>query len=289
MVADPDRNPSLSTLRPPDNPAGSGQARILTGRTILAVFAHPDDESLACGGTLARAADAGAHGVFGRAPRGERGWVGEAARVRDGDLGRVRTNGLRDAAGVLGVADRGIFDHPDADLRWAGGPELHDEIVAAIRRWRPDAIVTFDADGLYWHLDHVGVHERTLSAVQSLGADAPPLYLVTMPKGVMRELVDAAHAKGGASADSSLWGIAPEVFGFEAEPPTFIVDVRQWIGRKLQALKCHRTQMGPQNPLAWIDEQEARRWLGVEQFRRAPTERSGEAILEQLGEPITSA
>lgn len=289
MVADPDRNPSLSSLGPPDNPAASGEARILTGRTILAVFAHPDDESLACGGTLARAADAGANVVLLCATRGERGSISDATLVPDGDLGRVRTNELRDAAAVLGVADLAIFDHPDGDLRWADGPELHDEIVAAIRRWRPDAIVTFDADGLYWHLDHVGVHERTLSAVQSLGADAPPLYLVTMPKGVMRELVDAAHAKGGASADSSLWGIAPEVFGFEAEPPTFIIDVRQWIGRKLQALKCHRTQMGPQNPLAWIDEQEARRWLGVEQFRRAPTERSGEAILEQLGEPVASS
>src|SRR5437667_11736528 len=174
MVADPDRNPSLSTLRPPDNPAGSGQARILTGRTILAVFAHPDDESLACGGTLARAADAGAHVVLLCASRGERGSTSDAALVPDGDLGRVRTGELREAAAILGIADVLIFDHPDGELRWTEALELHDEIVAAIGRWQPDAVVTFDEDGLYWHLDHIGVYERTLAAVQSLGAGAPP-------------------------------------------------------------------------------------------------------------------
>src|SRR5437773_6940286 len=135
MVADPDRNPSLSSLRPPDNPAGSGQARILTGRTILAVFAHPDDESLACGGTLARAADAGANVVLLCATRGERGSISDATLVPDGDLGRVRTNELREAAAVLGVSDVAIYDHPDGDLRWSDVTEIHDEIVGAINRW----------------------------------------------------------------------------------------------------------------------------------------------------------
>ncbi len=63
---------------------------------------------------------------------------------------------------VLGVADVIVLDHPDGDLRWADVPELHAEIVAPIRRYRPDAVITFAEDGLYWHLDHIGVHERTL-------------------------------------------------------------------------------------------------------------------------------
>lgn len=282
-MSDPeaDRSATVSSAKP------SGERR-LAGRTILAVFAHPDDESLACGGTLARAADAGARVVLLCATRGERGSISNASLVPDGDLGRVRSGELRAAAEVLGVGEVTILDHPDGDLRWADVPELHDEILAAIARYRPDAIVTFDEDGLYWHLDHVGIHERTLTAVQSLGAGAPPLYFVTMPKGVMRELVDAAHGKGGAPPDSSFWGIAPDVFGFEAEPPTFVVDVRNWISRKLAALKCHRTQMGTDNPIAWIDDAEARRWLGVEQFRRAPTDSSGDAVLEQLGDSVAS-
>jgi LmbE family N-acetylglucosaminyl deacetylase len=259
----------------------------LAGRTILAVFAHPDDESLACGGTLARAADAGARVVLICATRGESGSISDRSLVPDGDLGRVRSSELREAAAVLGVAEVMILDHPDGALRWADVPALHNEIVGAIDRCSADAVITFGEDGLYWHLDHIGIHERTSTAVRSFGAAAPPLYYVTIPRGVMREMVAAAHAKGGAP-DSSFWGIAPDAFGDAAQPPTFVVDVRDWAARKLAALKCHRTQMGPRNPIAWIDEPEVRRWLGVEQFRRAPIATSGDAVLEYLGERVTS-
>jgi len=256
----------------------------LAGRTVLGIFAHPDDESLACGGTLARLADAGARVVLLCASRGEAGSISDPALVPDGDLGRVRARELRDAAAVLGVAEVIVLDHPDGDLRWDHVPELHAEIVSAIQRYRPDAVITFAEDGLYWHLDHIGVHERTYTAVRSLGAEAPPLYYVTMQHGVMREVVNAAHAKGGAPPDSSFWGITPDAFGDSAKPPTFVIDVRDWVPRKLAALRCHRTQMGPNNPMAWINEEEARQWLGVEQFRRAPLDAAGDAMLEHLGE-----
>jgi len=97
-------------------------------------------------------------------------------------------------------------------------------------------------------------------------------------------MVEAAHGKGGAPTDSSFWGIAPDAFGDGAKPPTFVIDVRDWVPRKLAALRCHRTQIGRNNPMAWIDDDEARQWLGVEQFRRAPLEATGEGILEHLGE-----
>jgi LmbE family N-acetylglucosaminyl deacetylase len=163
-------------------------------------------------------------------------------------------------------------------------PELHHEIVTTIQRYKPDAVITFAEDGLYWHLDHIGVHERTYTAVLSLGAAAPPLYYVTMPSGIMRSVVEAAHARGGAPPDSSLWGIAPDVFGDAAKPPTFVIDVRDWIGRKLRAIRCHQTQMGPGNPLAWLGEEDARNCLGVESFRRSPLESCGSLVLEQLAD-----
>jgi N-acetyl-1-D-myo-inositol-2-amino-2-deoxy-alpha-D-glucopyranoside deacetylase len=261
----------------------------LAGRTVLAIFAHPDDESLACGGTLARLADAGARVILVCASHGEAGSISDPSLVPDGDLGRVRARELRDAAAVLGVTETIVLDHPDGDLRWEHVPELHAEIVSMIERYRPDAVITFAEDGLYWHLDHIGVHERTYTAVRSLGAGAPPLYFVTMQHGVMREMVEAAHAKGGAPPDSSFWGIAPDAFGDGASPPTFVIDVRDWVPRKLAALRCHRTQMGPNNPMAWIDEIEARRWLGVEQFRRASLDGVDDSVLEQLGEPVPSS
>ena len=261
----------------------------MEGRTVLAIFAHPDDESLACGGTLARLADAGARIVLMCASRGEAGSISDPALVPDGDLGRARERELREAAAILGVAEVIVMNHPDGDLRWDHVPELHHEIVDAIRRYRPEAVITFAEDGLYWHLDHVGVHERTYTAVKSFGAEAPPLYYVTMPEGIMREVVAAALAKGGA-AHSNLWGIDPGAFGDSAKPAGFVVDVRNWTPRKLAALRCHRTQMGANNPIAWINEEEARRWLGVEHFRRATLEAAAEdSMLEQFGEPVVSS
>jgi LmbE family N-acetylglucosaminyl deacetylase len=264
--------------------AAGADSRSLAGRTILVVFAHPDDESLACGGTIARAADAGARVVLLCASRGERGSISDPALVPDGDLGRVRACELRDAAAVLGVAEVVILDHPDGSLRWAHVPLLHQEIVTTVQRCRPDAVITFDEDGLYWHLDHIGVHERTTTAVLSLGVEAPPLYYVTMRRGVMREIVETAQAKGAAPPNSSSWSIPPGAFGLETEEPTFVVDVRAWVDRKLAALRRHRTQMGPRNPFAWIDDHDAQKWLGFERFRRAPTGSAIEPVLEALGE-----
>ena len=257
----------------------------LAGRTVLGIFAHPDDESLACGGTLARLADAGARVVVMCASQGEAGSLCDPSLVPDGEsLACVRVRELNDAAAILGVSEVVILDHPDGDLRWSRVAEFHAEIVHAIERYRPDAVITFAEDGLYWHLDHIGVHERTYTAVLSLGAAAPPLYYVTMREGVMREVVDAAHAKGRAPAESSFWGIAADAFGHSARPPSFVIDVRNWVPRKLAALRCHRTQMGPNNPIAWIDDEEARQWLGREQFRRSQIDAAGEPILEHLGE-----
>jgi LmbE family N-acetylglucosaminyl deacetylase len=259
-------------------------AKPLAGRTILAVFAHPDDESLACGGTLARAADAGARVVLICATRGECGSISDPALVPGGDLGRVRVDELRAAATVLKVSELIIGDHPDGNLRWSDVPELHAEIVVALRRFRPDAVITFGEDGLYWHVDHIGVHERTFTALRSLGPEVPALYYVSMPKGAVRAIVEAARARGGAP-DASFWGIEPEAFGEGALPSPIAIDVRDVAVRKLAALRCHRTQMGGRNPIAWVDEHEMRRWLGIEQFRRAALGAKAAPILELLSEP----
>lgn len=246
-----------------------GDSQSVSGRAVLGVFAHPDDESLACGGTFARLADHGARVVLMCATHGERG--GATGPAKDRALGQTRVHELCDAAAALGVSDVIVLNHPDGELRWTGSAALQAQIVMAIERYTPAAVITFGEDGLYWHTDHVAVHERTTEAVTSIGPAAPPLYYVTMPRGVMRPLVDAAVASGWAAPEKGFWSLTPDAFGLHARPPSVVLDVRDWTSRKLAAIRCHRSQIGAGGPFGDIDEEHARRWLGIEHFHRAAT------------------
>jgi LmbE family N-acetylglucosaminyl deacetylase len=252
----------------------------LAGRSVLAVFAHPDDESLACGGTLARLADAGLRVIVISATHGERG--GQQDCAKDDALGQTRVLEMREAAAILSVAEIVIGDHPDGDLRWEHVSEFHAELITFIRRHKPVAVITFDEDGLYWHLDHVGVHERTTSVIRSLGADAPPLYYVTMAPGVMTEVVASARRRGWIPPQRGFWSLPAEAFGLAAPPSTIHIDVSDWVPRKLAAILCHRSQMVDGHPFANLPDADARRLLGTEHFQRAEIPTTGYAVLEQL-------
>jgi LmbE family N-acetylglucosaminyl deacetylase len=253
----------------------------LAGRTVLAIFAHPDDESLACGGTLARLADAGARVVLFCATRGERG--GPTGPVRDDALAMVRVQELRCAAATLGIADVIVMDHPDGELGWERVPEFQAQIVATVRRFTPCAVITFGADGLYWHKDHIAVYERTTTALRSFAATAPPLYHVTMPRGIIRPLVEAALSRGWVPPRKGFWSLVPDAFGLHAHPPTVVVDVQRWVHQKVAAILCHKTQMGSGHPFDQLEPADAERWLGTEHFHRVSSDLSQPAVLELIG------
>jgi LmbE family N-acetylglucosaminyl deacetylase len=249
-------------------------------RTVLAVFAHPDDESLACGGTLRRLVEEGYDVVLLTASRGERG--GKTGPVRDDALGCARAEELKRAAAVLGIHQLIIGDHPDGDLQWAQVSELHAEILLFVRHRRPAAVITFGEDGLYWHRDHVGIFERTITAVRALGAEAPPLYHVTMARGVMTEIVATAKARGWTPLPKGFWSLAPESFGIAAELPTLVIDVSAQVPRKLAAILCHHSQMGEGHPFSQLTEADAVRLLGREYFHRLDQANAAATFLEQL-------
>lgn len=241
------------------------------GPSLLAVFAHPDDESLACGGLLALCAGQGVGVSLLCLTRGELGGDPDA-RERELDA----------AARALGVGDVVLLDHEDGMLSWIEPARVEADIASAIARFRPDVVVTFDEDGLYWHPDHIAVHERTTAAVSGLGAAAPALRYVSMPAGAMRALVEAA---GGRARRPGILGVEDvDAFGAGAPPPSLVVDAGACAVRKLAALRCHRTQVEG-SALDLLDERDAARLLGTEHYREAAVGAPGESFLERFGVP----
>jgi LmbE family N-acetylglucosaminyl deacetylase len=247
----------------------------LKGHSLLGVFAHPDDESLACGGLFAWCADRGARVSLVCATRGENGPGGGQA------LGDTRARELREAARALGATDVVLLDHEDGMLPWVEHETLEADICDAIRRHSPDVVITFGHDGLYWHPDHVAVHERTTAAIATMGPDAPVLYYVTMPPGRMREVVETVSARASAGqVPPVVLGISEvDAFGADAVAPTLIVDAGAFAARKLAAIRCHRTQLG-NDALHLLSDAEAVSLLGTEHFHRASVGSTREAFIE---------
>jgi LmbE family N-acetylglucosaminyl deacetylase len=246
---------------------------------LLAVFAHPDDESLASGGLLALAADAGARVAVLCLTRGEAADAGANEAVRRA-LAEQRTRELHEAAAVLGVTDVEVLDHPDGMLPWLDRESLEADIRRSIARIAPDVVVTFGPDGLYWHPDHIAVCERTTAAVVAMTEHLPALYFVTTPPGQLRAASEAARRRGAPS-----WLIRglddPDAFGALATPPTLVVDVGRVAARKLAALACHRSQTAG-GALDMLTGDEAPRLFGVEHYRRAEVGATGPTFIERF-------
>jgi N-acetyl-1-D-myo-inositol-2-amino-2-deoxy-alpha-D-glucopyranoside deacetylase len=199
------------------------------------------------------------------------------------DLALVRTNELEAAARALGVSDVLMLDYEDGMLAWAEPAPLEADICDAMIRVRPDVVITFGEDGLYWHPDHIAIHERTTAAVAALGDTAPALYYVTMAAGRMRAVIDTVAARiPPKDAAYSILGVSDaDSFGAAAAPPTLTLDVRTCAARKLAALRCHRTQLAG-DALDLLSDEEAGRLLGLEYFRRADVGSREAAFIERL-------
>ncbi len=168
----------------------------LAGLRLLAVFAHPDDESLACGGTLAMCAAEGARVSLLCATLGEAGRRSPGCS-EDVCLGAVRRAELHEASRSLGIDEVILLDHPDGSMNGVDQALFRHEIILTLRHVRPDVVITFGADGLYWHPDHIVVHERVTEAVEMLGASAPALFYTVFPEGLMRTVVETALSESG--------------------------------------------------------------------------------------------
>lgn len=260
-------------------------ARPPRGCRLLAVVAHPDDEALACGGTLARAAEAGHRVTVVSATRGGAGRpLVEGGRGGDARLALMaaRELELRAAAALLGVDRVEVLGYRDGFLQQTPPGTLDREIANVVSDVRPDALVTFGLDGLYWHPDHVAIWERTTAAVRAVTNCRPAVYHVVLLAGAIEGLVAAVRAES-PEADERLFDIPPRAFGLLAPPPTLALDVTPVIDRKLAAIRAHASQLGPSHPLAHVGRDVALAWIGAEYFRLAPDSPSRSSFLDTLG------
>ena len=244
----------------------------LDGRTVVVLHAHPDDEAVFTGATVRRLADRGARVVLVTATGGELG----TPRFPVEDLAAVRRRELEEAARELGVArlvllgrrDSGMAgwssgDHPQAllqaDLRALGAT-----VARLVEREGAEAVVAYDADGIYGHPDHVAVHLVGRFAAEVTGTT---LYESTVDR-------EHLHFAGAHVLDAV--AAAPGRYGrVTAEITTAVAATPDELAAKRRALAAHRSQIDPAE-LAADGFADA---YGLEWYVR----RGAPALLEQLG------
>ncbi len=238
-----------------------------TPRTLLAVLAHPDDESFGTGGTLALYAQSGAAVYLVCATRGEAGEIDPRLMQGFDSVAARREAELRCAAEHLALTGVYFLDYRDSGMPGAadnGHPralasqpveEVAARVAEHIRLLRPQVVVTFDPIGGYKHPDHVAIHKATLRAFHLAGdagfaSETAPyqpqkLYYSVSMKGLARFVARVAPLVGmdprrfGRNQDIDLKAIAEEGnFPIHAR-----VDYRAVIERKEAASACHASQL----------------------------------------------
>ena len=138
-----------------------------TTEGLLAVFAHPDDESFRCGGTLALLARRGVQQVHVlTATRGEAGSCGDPPLCTPEGLPAVRERELRCACAALGIEPPRLLDYRDGTLAGVDEEEAVEQVLTVIRELRPQVLLTWPPDGLSGHPDHVAVSRWTALAFE---------------------------------------------------------------------------------------------------------------------------
>ena len=265
--------------------------------TLMAVFAHPDDESFGTGGTLARyGADPGVRVVLVCATRGEAGEISNPELASSERLGEVREQELRCACRTLGVEDLFFLDYRDSGM--AGSPDNEDpralaqadsyeavgKIVAHIRRERPHVVVTFDESGGYGHPDHIAIHHLTKAAFAA-AADpgqygeqieaglrphrASKLYFTAIPRRFFRSAIEKINELGIKVPERYLDRV--DNFGLPDEACTTDVYVQDFWNTKQAAVACHATQLNPDSIFAILPPEIMRELQAWECFQLAET------------------
>jgi len=229
---------------------------------ILAIFAHPDDETFLAGGTLAKYAANGWEVFVLCATRGEAGRRGDFENLSAVEFALVRQGEMEAACGFLGVRKPVFLKCADQGLAKDCRDSAKAEIIRFIRELKPDVVITFGPDGISGHTDHVAISQIVTAAARDAGIRS--LYYVLRAESL------PTCCKPPAPVPSP--------------PVTTIIDVSGFGERKLQAMRCYRSQkhMLPEDPAVIRDILN-----GQEHFLRALPACDGEEIEDYLFVPFS--
>jgi LmbE family N-acetylglucosaminyl deacetylase len=247
----------------------------LTGRTVVVLHAHPDDEAIFTGATIRRLADHGARVVLVTATAGELGTPRYPLHGRS--IGDVRRAELERSAELLGVARLVLLGRRDSGLAgWESGlhpqalvradlPAVARTLAALVEAEQAEAVVGYDPDGIYGHPDHVAVHLLARHAASLAGVTS---YDATVDR-------EHLHFAGAHVLDDASKPVGRPTYGrVTAEISVALAATPYELAVKRQALLAHESQIGPETLDDQFQETYELEWY----LRRGPA-----SVLEQLG------
>lgn len=207
--------------------------------SLLAVYAHPDDESFVPGGTIARYAFEGATVTLVCATKGEAGMLGDPPLADRASLGKCREKELVGSCKVLGIDKICLLELFDSKLDTYPHPVVEGKIAEIIRRVKPQVVITFGSEGITGHPDHAAISHFTTDAFFDAGR--PDKYPELEELGLqayqpMKLYYSALPINIAESLSIKLHGITEDKI-------TAVIDVSRFAHIKRDALYCHRTQV----------------------------------------------
>lgn len=239
---------------------------------LLAVFAHPDDESMGMGGTLAKYSAEGVKTHLVCASRGERGWFGpEEQNPGLEKLGQLRTKELENCVKELGMTSLSFLNYIDGDVDQADHTEAIGKIVTHIRRIKPQVIVTFPPDGNYGHPDHIAIGQFTSAAI-ICAADSSykdPENLSSHRVSKLYYMVDGENFINLISPfmDDMTFPVDDQLrgeFPWKEWMITTRIDMAARCSTAWRAIQCHQSQLPSLGALAEMPEESASAVLAMQ-------------------------
>jgi LmbE family N-acetylglucosaminyl deacetylase len=256
---------------------------------LMAVLAHPDDECLGVGGTLAKYASEGVDVFVLTATRGDSGRYrgcrpNEEQHPGPLALAKIREAELRAAASELSVREVSLLDYRDQHLDQADPREAVAAIVTHVRRIRPDVVLTFGPDGAYGHPDHIAISQFTTAAIVAAADPAfscngsessrshavSKLYYIAWPEstwkayeGAFRRLVSKVDGMDRQAVPWPDWAV------------TTVIDTRKFSSIVWKAVSCHESQVTAYEGLKNLSPSDHEALWGWQSFYRAFSTVSG--------------